>query len=440
MYIYDIVAIMLIGISHVLLYIQLIRYSRLSYTMLITLSIVFTILLGIVVTATGYPEFNILMLLLFLLSLGLMKEKLTFIENLYFALVSMVGITLVKMVVMELSLKVFMWTPFNLYTWTDSVIHFIVSIIIVISIILWRKPIQSLAQFIVNSSLYHVSYVLLVAGLILELILTFPSTYLLATLHQQYGQLSYIVAFILFFILLLIVLIGSHLAKEKLLEEQQKQLDKERLDYVEKLELAHEELASFRHDYLNILSALDEGVRTKNMKQIAHVYYDVIAPTSELINNHELDIVKLSHVTVPEVKSVLSLKVIAAQRQQVKVMIDISQKIEEIAMPVVSFIRVISILLDNAIEEAVRSQDKVLQLAFFEMDGCQYFIVRNSCKHKMIDLHKIYEKSYSSKEGNRGYGLFSLKHLIDKTAHVTLETNFIVPNFTQTLILKKQQR
>ncbi|MFH7428728.1 hypothetical protein RA281_27955, partial [Pseudomonas syringae pv. tagetis] len=74
----------------------------------------------------------------------------------------------------------------------------------------------------------------------------------------------------------------------------------------------HDELATFRHDYINILLALGEGVRSKNLEQIEHVFNDVIAPTSKLINNRELDIIKLSRITIPEVKSVLSVKVISA--------------------------------------------------------------------------------------------------------------------------------
>src|SRR5690625_3902059 len=103
MYIYDMIAFLLIGMSHVLLYFQFIRYNRLSYLMIITLSVVFTILLSFVVTVTGYPEFNIIMFLLFLLSLGLMGE-LTFSENLYFTLASMVSVTLLKMVLMEVGM------------------------------------------------------------------------------------------------------------------------------------------------------------------------------------------------------------------------------------------------------------------------------------------------------------------------------------------------
>lgn len=405
--------------------------------MVITLSIVFTILLGIVVTITGYPEFNIIMYLLFLLSLGLMQTELTFPQNLYFTLASMVSITLVKMVLMELGIALFMWSPLNLYIWTTSVIHLIVSTVIISSIVLLGKPIRRFAQYIVQSRLYYISFVVLLVGLIVILILTMPSSFLLATLYQEYRQVGNMIAFILFFILLLMVLIGSHLTKERLLEEQQDRLDKELLDYVERLEIMHDELASFRHDYVNVLLTLDEGVRTKNMAQIEQIYKEVIAPTSKVINNQELDIIKLSHIHVPEVKSLLSVKLIDAQRQNIQVMIDIPQPIEEISMSKVDFIRIISILVDNGLEEAVLSMDKKVQLAFFEMEEKQYFIVRNSSEQKVIDLEQIYEKRYSSKAETRGYGLYALKQLVDKTSNISLETSFKDSFFTQTIIIKK---
>jgi len=377
------------------------------------------------------------MLLLFLLSLGLMKDRLTFMHNLYFSLISIVGITYAKTLLLIIGTELFMLSPLNLYMWTGSMIHLIVSGLILIIVILSHQPLQRFAQFIVDSRLYYVSYVILMMGLLAGFVINYPSSAILAVWHQQYGQISAIAAIILFFILLLIVVIGSHLGKERLLEEQQARLDEEMLDYVEKLELTHDELAGFRHDYLNVLSSLDEGVRNKDLQQIEQVYYDVIAPTSKLINNQELDIVKLSRVTISEVKSVLSVKVISAQQQQIKVSVDIPNVIEGVKMPVIDFIRAISVLLDNAIEEAVHSEEKALQIAFFEMDRCQYFIVKNSCQQEMIDLQKIYERAYSSKDEDRGYGLYSLKRMIDKMEHVTLETSFTAPYFTQTLKLKQ---
>lgn len=437
MYSYDIIAMILIGISHVLLYIRLIRYDQLSTKMIVAVSLVFTILLVIVVTATGYPEFNTVLVLLFLVSLGLMKRSLPVMQSLYFALISLVGITFAKMVLMEIGFQLFMLSPLNLYMWTYSIIHLIISIGMIISIILWRNQIQKFAQYMINSRLYYISYLVLFIGLVIEVILTTPSIQFLASLHQQYGEVSYIAALIVFFVLLLVALIGSHLAREKLVEEQQERLHRERLDYVEKLEFTYAELVSFRHDYLNILLALDGAIRTNDIDQIKKVYDEVIAPTSQLINDQELDLVKFSSIKIPEVKSVLSVKVVAARQQKLQVLVDIPEDIEQITMPVVDFIRASSILLDNAIEEALQSKEKALQIAFFEIEGQQFFIVRNSCQQQRIDLQKIYENRYSSKEGDRGYGLFSLKRMIDKTNYATLETSFTAPYFIQTLRLKK---
>ena len=92
MYIYDLFAILLTSMSHTFLYIQLIRYNRLSVRMLIALSAVFIILLAIVVTVTRYPELNST-IVLFSISLGLMQNELKFKHNVYFALVSMVNLS-----------------------------------------------------------------------------------------------------------------------------------------------------------------------------------------------------------------------------------------------------------------------------------------------------------------------------------------------------------
>ncbi|MEX0136893.1 GHKL domain-containing protein [Bacillus nitratireducens] len=438
MYIYDLFAILLTSMSHTFLYIQLIRYNRLSVRMLIALSAVFIILLAIVVTVTRYPELNST-IVLFLISLGLMQNELKLKHNLYFALVSMVIITLVKMLLFDLGMKIFMLTPFNLYLWTGSMIHLIVSTLTFIGILVARKRIQKIAQYIVGSPLYYVTYILLIVGFVIELILTRPSTEFLAKLNQQYSDVSYISAIIVFLLLVIIVLISSHLSKAKLQEEHEKRLDKELLDYVEKLEDMHDELASFRHDYMNVLLSLEEGIRTKNVKEIEQVYYDIIAPTLKTINDHELDIAKLSRVYIPEVRSVLRAKVGTAQHQQIKVMLDIPENIESVSMTIISFIRIISVLVDNAIEEAMHSEEKILQIAFFEMDSRQYFIVRNSSKSEAIDLQKIYEKNHSSKEGARGYGLFSLKRIMNKTNNATLETTYVSPYFTQTFILKEMK-
>lgn len=438
MYIYDIVSLIAIGIGHFLLYFILIRYDRFSFPLIIIMSLVFTIFLGTIITVTGYPEFNALLTGLFLLSLGLLQIELTLTENIYFVLANLVTISLVKLILFEFGMFIYMLLPFNLYLWTESVIHMVVTLLILIGILLLKRQIEWFATYIVQSSFYYISYVIFVCSFIVIFLLTVPGIPLLFTIYESYGQYLYVMAFLLFFMLLLIVIIASHVMKENLVQKQQEHLDEALLDYVDRLEALHDELANFRHDYINILLTLDESIRTKNLNQIEQTYYGVIAPTKDLMTNRELDIVKLANVKQAEVKSVLSVKVFEAQQENVQMLIDIPHPIAQMPVAPVKLIRIISILLDNAIEAAARSDERKIKLAFFEKDEEVYFILQNSTDEEEINLHTIYKKHYStSGQQERGYGLHSLQQLIQEMKKATLETSFERGVFSQILKIKR---
>src|SRR5699024_1513635 len=116
-------------------------------------------------------------------------------------------------------------SPFNLYMWTGSVLHVISAIIIFVSLIVWRKNIVKAFRYMAESSFYYVTYSLLVISWFIMLVLTLPTTSLLNHLNTTYGQVSYISLIIVFLLLLMIFLVSSHLARERLLEEQQEKLD-----------------------------------------------------------------------------------------------------------------------------------------------------------------------------------------------------------------------
>lgn len=430
-------SLMLIGLCHIYLYILCIRYRQMSFTFITVLSILFTALLALSITLTGYPELNFIMLTLFLLALGFTQKQVTFLHSFYYVLFSMAIFTVLKLVLLQLAVELFMVLPFNLYIWTDSMLHFVVTVVMLATIILLRKKIEQFSLHIVRSKVYIPTYVLLVLSTVLLFILNYPTFTVLSYLHMKYSQESYIAVLILFLLLMLIFIISFQISKQHLAEEHEKQLHKQLMDYVGKLEEMHDELTTFRHDYVNILLSLEDGVRTKNFEQIERVYREVIAPTSLIINNQELEITKLSRVGLPEIKSVLSVKLISAQQKKLHVSIDIPATIDQLFLPTDQLIRMISILLDNAIEEAVQTKEKLLQVALFEMNDSQYFIVRNSSNHPAINLQAIYEKNKSSKASDRGYGLFSLKRMVNQNPNVTLETTFDAPIFNQTLILKK---
>ena len=434
---YHIASLILIGICHIYLYILCIRYHRMSYTLITVLSVLFTVLLAIAVTVTGYPELNFIISTLFLLTIGFMQKEVNLQQSLYFILFSMVVFTVLKLLLFQLSYQLFFVLPFNLYTWTENMLHFLVTLILLATIFLSRKKIEQFSHYIIRSKVYVPTYFLLILCTSLLFVLNYPSSAVLSYFHVKFSQESLVAVIVLFIVLMLLFLMSFHFSKTQLIEEHEQQLHRQLVDYVKKLEEMHDELAAFRHDYVNILLSLEDGIRTKNFEQIEHVYREIIAPTSQIINHHELEIIKLSRVAIPEIKSILSVKLLSAQQKKLQVSVDIPEVIDEQFFPAQPLIRIMSILLDNAIEEAYHTDEKQLQIALFKLNDCHYFIVRNSSSQPAIDLQRIYKKNQSTKSGDRGYGLFSLKRMVEQSHKVTLETSFDAPIFTQTLIFKK---
>lgn len=439
MYIYDLLAILLISICHIFLYVKLIRYDKLSFKMLSLMSVIFAVLLIIVISITKITQFNALFLLIFLLAFGLLQQKrgLSFAKSLFFALISSVVITISRMVLIEILFFLFMKSPFNLYRWTYSVLHLIAVFIIFLIIIIWFKKITRVIHFIVTSRLYYFTYSLLIVTFLILFALTSLISNPLNITQMNYGKMSYLISIVFFLLLLIVFIISSHLSKEQLIEQTEEQLDEALLNYIEKLEVLHDELASFRHDYMNVLLSLDYAIRSEDIDQIKQTYYETIAPTSKFIYDQELELIKLSQISISEVKSILTVKTIEAHQQQIDVYLDIPHEINNIAMPIISFIRAISILIDNAIEEVKQSDKKELFIALFETKNEQYVVVKNYTKRKLTDLQTIYHRHISHKGEKRGYGLFSLKRLIEENRHVALDTTYRNGIFAQTLILKK---
>src|SRR5699024_11881078 len=115
--------------------------------------------------------------------------------------------------------NLYMMSPFNLYLWTPSVLHLVSNMIILLSLIIWRRHIKKLAQYIVQSSLYYVFYGLLLVSLFALIIVSSPSIQPLHELHIQYGEISYVISIVLFVVLLFLFLFVLNFLLDRLLDD-----------------------------------------------------------------------------------------------------------------------------------------------------------------------------------------------------------------------------
>ena len=77
-----------------------------------------------------------------------------------------------------------------------------------------------------------------------------------------------------------------------------------------------------------------------------------------------------------------------------------------IPMELISFTRILSILLDNAIEAAATTKERRLWIVLLEDFGTLRLIIENSSEEQ-IDLRSLGERGYSTKGEGRGLGLFN---------------------------------
>lgn len=432
---YEIFTLICIGIGHLYLFHLLLGNKQISIRFIVATACLFTLFLAVLLNRTGFVELNIIVLFLFLVVLGLLYKGQSVIHVIYFALLSIVLFTVVKNGLLTALYWAYLESPFPYYVWTPSVISLFTQVVILVVLFTLRNYIQAAGTYIVHSRFFYVTYGLVVICTGMLAIVNYPTLTFLQKANQLYGEQLYTLTLLVVTVLLLILVIKTYLEKQRLIEKHEQTEYEQLMTYVEKLEFLHDELAAFRHDYTNLLLSLEQAIEKEDMAQVQRIYASTIAPTVSQVNMQQLELTKLAKVEQPALKSLLSVKVLAAQRQSIAVYLDIPQPITSMALRSDDLIRIVSVLIDNAIEAAAISEEKVLQIALFNMNEAQYIVVKNSIQQK-LSLQPLYEKNVSTKGKQRGLGLYSVQRMLKKYSNATLSTKVDATYFTQELIIK----
>lgn len=244
--------------------------------------------------------------------------------------------------------------------------------------------------------------------------------------------------FILFTLMILIIyIVFRGITKEA--ELKSKQINFEVLqNYTTKIEGMYSDMRAFKHDYANIISSMIGYIDEEDMTGLKKHFYENILPLNKKIGKNDSEIGRLSQIKVPEVKGLLSLKLIRAQEMGIEVFIDIKEPIEQISMNIIDLTRVLGILLDNAIEASEECVLPKIEIGFIKDNQSLIIVICNRYKGDIPSLDKLYKKGYSTKGANRGIGLTSLREIINKYESIYLDTLIENGEFTQTIIIDKK--
>ncbi|MFZ2347732.1 MAG: GHKL domain-containing protein [Lactococcus chungangensis] len=180
--------------------------------------------------------------------------------------------------------------------------------------------------------------------------------------------------------------------------------------YTQEVDKSYQSVRMFRHDFTNILVSMRETIETQEIEAVRKTYGEILEKSSIILEENRKEVAKLSNITVLELKSVLSAKILQAEMRNVTVELEIPGVIDNIRVEKLDIVRLIGIALDNAIDAAVETEvDKaVIKVAIFNKGLTRYYVIENDMVQEKLPIPLIFEEGYSTKGAHRGHGLANL--------------------------------
>ena len=193
-------------------------------------------------------------------------------------------------------------------------------------------------------------------------------------------------------------------------------------EYNKSLEILYDNVKGFKHDFDNIISTLDGFILNNDITGLKD-YFEEVKKDCKITNN--LAILNPRIINNPGIYSLLNNKYFKASNSGVTFDIDFFLDFDKLKINTYEFSRMLGILIDNAIEEAEKCEDKIVKVSFIRENRNNRAIItiQNTYLNKNVDIEKIFTKGESSKENHSGIGLWEVRNYIKKSKNLDLFTS-----------------
>lgn len=200
--------------------------------------------------------------------------------------------------------------------------------------------------------------------------------------------------------------------------------------YNKTLQILHDNIRAFKHDFWNIVQGIG-GYISKNDMDGLKSYYEKLVEDCQHVNN--LTALSPSVVNNPAIYNILANKYHMADELGIKINLEVFMDLNNLNINSYELTRILGILMNNAIEASKECEEKTINVTFRKdkRRHMQLVIVENTYKDKNIDTEKIYEKGYSTKPGNTGIGLWEVRQIMRKHNNLNLYTTKTDDYFSQ---------
>jgi sensor histidine kinase YesM len=203
--------------------------------------------------------------------------------------------------------------------------------------------------------------------------------------------------------------------------------------YSSKLEKNIEDIRNIKHDIKNIFFTMGQYVEQSDNEEMKLFYQTKIYPfaAGEIIKNDLYQ--KLMVITNEQLKVFLFYKISQALERNIPTEFEIELKRNsfDIAIECIDLVRILGILMDNAIEECMGIADSKVKIKISQNNELACYSIKNTVEFSKKE--KGIKVGVSTKGENRGRGLAIVQNTIEKYDCVMLNSYFKEEMFVQNL-------
>lgn len=220
------------------------------------------------------------------------------------------------------------------------------------------------------------------------------------------------------FILLVLITLVIRISDLKKAEDT---LDYEKKSYAS-LSNSYESIREFKHDFSNIMQSIGGYLCTDDLDGLKTYYSSIFKECEEL---KKLALLNKDVLNSPPVLSLITEKYYKAKGLGIDFNIEVFIDLTTLNMDIYEFTRILGIFLDNSIEAASDSSQKVINVIITKdvINHCDSIIIENSCESSNIDTMRIFDKNFSTKARNSGIGLWKVKKILKRYDNIFLNTS-----------------
>ena len=276
-------------------------------------------------------------------------------------------------------------------------------------------------------------------ALLLLHIVSFVSDMVSTIKHlNSFGSILSSIVFIS--LLLTFFAMNSHKVQmEKEIALKQKKFEQKHLqNYTDEIVGLYNEIRGFRHDYAGMLVSMQMAIDSGDLQEIDRVYNEVLVKANYKLRSDKYTYFDLNNIEDSALRSLVAQSIVYARNNGVEFTLEVKDTITKLPIELLDLVRIMSVLLNNAVEGSADSYKKQMEVAVIKMETETVIVIQNSCKMTMTPSGDLFALGFSTKGRNRGVGLNNVKELLDKYNNIILETEMEGSTFRQIIRFKRE--